>query len=193
MAELNCRRLANDAECVVISVDYRLAPETRFPGAHEDCIAATDWVAASAEELGIDATRIAVGGDSVGGNLAIGVTHHAREHGPPLVFQLLVYPVTDADFDRPSYIENAEGYFLTKNMMEWFWDCYVPDVEQRKHQMASPLRASNLSNLPPAFIITSEFDPLRDEGKPMAQRWQQRAFWSRPNVMTTPFTASIIC
>ncbi|NOK59459.1 MAG: hypothetical protein GFH27_549283n81 [Chloroflexi bacterium AL-W] len=165
IAEMNCRRLSNDTECVVISIDYRLAPETRFPGAHEDCIAATAWVAASADELGIDATRIAVGGDSTGGNLAIGVTHHAREHGPPLVFQLLVYPVTDADFDRPSYIENAEGYFLTKNMMEWFWDCYVPDVEQRKHPMASPLRASDFSNLPPAFIITSKFDPLRDEGE----------------------------
>lgn len=164
-AELNCRRLANDTECVVISIDYRLAPETPFPGAHEDCIAATAWVAASAEELGIDATRIAVGGDSAGGNLATSVALNARENGPALVFQLLVYPVTDYALNQPSYTENAEGYFLTKNMMEWFWDHYVPDVEQRPNPMVSPLRATDLSDLPPAFIITSEFDPLRDEGE----------------------------
>jgi len=163
--ELTCRKFANDVECVVVSVDYRLAPETPYPGAIDDCAAATTWVAESAAELGIDPTRIAVAGDSAGGNLAACVAYRARENGPELVFQLLIYPVTDANFDRPSYLDNAEGYLLTRHAMQWFWDCYVPDHAQRTEPDAAPLQADDLSGLPPAHIITAEFDPLRDEGE----------------------------
>jgi len=164
-AELNCRKFANEAQCVVVSVDYRLAPETPFPGAIDDCYAATAWVAESAMELNIDATRIAVGGDSAGGNLAACVAYRSRDKGPKLVFQLLVYPAIDADFTRPSYIDNGEDYFLTREWMEWFWDCYVPNKANRKNPLVAPIHASDLSRLPAAHIITAEFDPLRDEGE----------------------------
>jgi acetyl esterase len=164
-AEATCRMLANRVGCAVVSVDYRLAPETPFPGAVEDCLAATRWVASSAAELGIDAGRIAVGGDSAGGNLAACVAYCAREIGQELALQLLVYPVIDADFDRPSYIDNAEGYLLTRNAMQWYWDRYVPDHAQRRDPRVSPIHASKLSGLAPAFILTAEFDPLRDEAE----------------------------
>lgn len=164
-AELNCRKFANEAKCVVVSVDYRLAPETPFPGAIDDCYEATAWVAKSAMELKIDATRIAVGGDSAGGNLAACVAYRCRDKGPRLVFQLLIYPVIDADFTRPSYVDNAEGYLLTRALMEWFWDCYVPNSADRKNPLVAPIHASNLSRLPAAHIVTAEFDPLRDEGE----------------------------
>lgn len=164
-AELNCRKFANEAKCVVVSVDYRLAPETPFPGAIEDCYAATTWVAESGQELNIDTTKIAVAGDSAGGNLAACVAYRSRNSGPALVFQLLIYPVVDADFNRPSYIDNAEGYFLTQAYMQWFWDCYVPKMADRKNPLVAPIHASDLSGLPAAHIITAEFDPLRDEGE----------------------------
>jgi acetyl esterase len=164
-AELNCRKFANEAQCAVVSVDYRLAPEIPFPGAIDDCYAATAWVAESAEELGIDPTKIAVGGDSAGGNLAACVAYRCRDNGPKLVFQLLIYPVIDADFSRASYIENGDGYLLTRKWMEWFWDCYVPDKADRKNPLVSPIHASDLSGLPAAHIITAEFDPLCDEGE----------------------------
>jgi acetyl esterase len=163
--EFNCRRLANDVGCVVVSVDYRLAPETPFPGAIDDCFAATAWVAEFAGELGIDARRIAVGSDSAGGNLAACVAYRARTSGPPLMFQLLVYPATDAVFDRPSYKQNAKGYLLTRDAIQWFWDCYVPNSADRQPPLAAPLRAADLTGLPPALILTAEFDPLRDEGE----------------------------
>lgn len=162
---LNCRKFANEANCVVVSVDYRLAPETVFPGAVDDCLAATAWVAASSSELGIDPARIAVAGDSAGGNLAACVAYKARTEGPALVAQILVYPVIDADFNRPSYLDNAEGKLLTRSDMIWFWDCYVPDVAQRIDPAVAPIHATDLSGLPPAHIITAEFDPLRDEGE----------------------------
>ena len=164
-AEFSCRKLANDVECAVVSVDYRLAPETSFPGAIEDCSAATIWVASAADELGIDPQRIAVGGDSAGGNLTACAAYVARENGPTLAFQLLIYPVVDADFGRASYLDNAEGYLLTRSAMQWFWDLYVPDTEDRRNVGVSPIHAADLSGLPPALLITAEFDPLRDEAE----------------------------
>jgi acetyl esterase/lipase len=169
-----CRSLANAAGCAVVSVDYRLAPEHRFPAAPEDCYAATRFVAERGRELGIDAARIAVGGDSAGGNLTAVVSQMARDRrGPRLRFQLLVYPVTDASFDTPSYRENAEGYFLTTNMMKWFWGKYLADPGDAANPYASPLRAKDLTGLPPGLCITAEFDPLRDEGEAYAARLRQ--------------------
>jgi acetyl esterase len=164
-ADFNCRNLANGSKCVVISIDYRLAPETPFPGAIDDCYLATEWVSNHAAELGIDGQKIAVGGDSAGGNLAACVSLRARDNNLPLGFQLLVYPVINADFNTPSYLENANGYLVTRDFIQWCWDCYVPDRDERNHPDVSPINADNLSGLAPAFIITAEFDPLRDEGE----------------------------
>jgi len=164
-----CRRLCSSAGLMVISVDYRRAPETTYPGAVEDCYAATCWTAEHAAELGIDASRIAVGGDSAGGNLAAAVTLLARDRGgPALRFQLLIYPVTDSSFEWPSYRANGEGYLLSRRGMQWFWDQYVPDLDQRREPSASPLRAASLAGLPAALVQTAEFDPLRDEGEAYA-------------------------
>jgi acetyl esterase len=169
-----CRDLATGVPAVVVSVDYRLAPEHRFPAAADDALAATRWVAAHAAELGADPRRLAVGGDSAGGNLSAVTALRARdERGPALGFQLLVYPVTDGSMDYPSYRENAEGYFLTRTMMEWFWSHYVPDPAARRHPHASPLRAESLRGLPPALVITAEFDPLRDEGEAYGARLRE--------------------
>ena len=170
----SCRDLANRIGCVVVSVDYRLAPEARYPAAAEDCFAATKWVAENARALGVDAARIGIGGDSAGGNLTAVVALMARDRGgPALRHQLLIYPVTDADFSRPSYRENAEGYLLTTKAMEWFWGHYAPDPGQRREPYAAPLRARDLAGLPPAFVITAEYDPLRDEGEAYAERLRQ--------------------
>jgi acetyl esterase len=169
-----CRELANRIGCAVVSVDYRLAPESRYPAAAEDCYAATQWVAENAKALGVDAKRIAIGGDSAGGNLAAVVALMARDRGgPALRHQLLIYPVTDADFERASYRENAEGYLLTTKAMAWFWGHYVPELAQRQDGYAAPLRAKDLAGLPPAFVLTAEFDPLRDEGEAYAKRLAQ--------------------
>jgi acetyl esterase len=167
-ADHNCRRLANDVGCLVVSVDYRRAPETPFPGAIDDCWADTAWVAASSGELGADPRRIAVAGDSAGGNLAACVAYQARAHGLSLALQLLVYPVIDADFERSSYVENAEGYGLTYGSMRWYWDCYVPEAGLRSDPRVSPIHATDLSGLAPALILTAEYDPLRDEGEAYA-------------------------
>lgn len=166
-----CRELCAEAGCLVVSVDYRLAPEHPFPAAPEDCYAVTRWLAEHGAEIDADPTRIAVGGDSAGGNLAAVVALMARERrGPDLRHQLLVYPVTDHAFDTPSYSENAEGYMLTRDMMQWFWRHYLSDAAQGRDPLASPLRAKSLAGLPPATVITAEFDPLRDEGEAFAER-----------------------
>lgn len=166
-----CRELTNAAQCVVVSVDYRLAPEAPFPAAPEDCYAATCWVAENACDLDADPGRLAVAGDSAGGNLAAVVALMARDRGgPTLVHQLLIYPVTDYSFDTPSYIDNAEGYFLTREMMQWFWGHYLAAEADGMQPLASPLRADDVSNLPSATVITAEFDPLRDEGEAYAAR-----------------------
>ncbi len=169
-----CRRLANEGSCIVVSVDYRLAPEHKFPAAVEDCYAATQWVANNASALNGDPTRIAVGGDSAGGNLAAVVTLLARDQGgPSLLFQLLIYPVTDYHTPgTPSYQENAEGYYLTREDMFWFWDLYLNNEAEARHPHASPLLAESLQGLPPALVITAEYDVLRDEGERYAQRLQ---------------------
>ena len=167
-----CRQLANAAGCVVVSVDYHLAPEHPYPAAAEDAYAATRWTAANAAVFGGDAARIAVGGDSAGGNLAAVVALMARDRGgPPLVFQLLVYPVTDTPAsDHPSYRENAEGYFLTRDMMHWFWNHYCERDQDVADAYLCPLRAKDLGRLPRTLVITAEFDPLRDEGEAYAAR-----------------------
>jgi acetyl esterase len=166
-----CRGLANGAACVVVSVDYRLAPENKFPAAAEDCYAAAAWVAKHAPVIGGDPRRIAVGGDSAGGNLSAVVALMAGDRqGPELSLQLLVYPVTDSACDTPSYRENAEGYLLTRDAMAWFWNHYVRDDRDRINPHAAPLRAGNVAGTPPALVITAEFDPLRDEGEAYARR-----------------------
>ncbi len=166
-----CRCLANGSGCRVVSVDYRLAPEHPFPAAVEDCVAATNWVAAHAAEVGVDPKRLAVGGDSAGGNLAAVVSQLARKDGPQIVFQLLIYPVTQLGApDTPSMRENAKGYFLEKDAMDWFTKLYAPDKAHRSDPRLSPLKAADLSGLPPAYVITAGFDPLRDEGRDYADK-----------------------
>ena len=163
------RRLCRDLEALVVSVDYRLAPEHPFPAPLDDCFAATRWVAEHAAELGADPRRLAVGGDSAGGNLATAVALRCRdEDGPALAAQLLIYPVTDLSTpDRPSRVDNAEGYLLTRDDMSWFESAYVPDG-QATDPLASPLLA-DLSGLPPSVVVTAEYDPLRDEGDAYAE------------------------
>jgi acetyl esterase len=171
-ADNNARGLCMAADCVVVSVDYRLAPEAKFPAAADDCYAVTEWVAEHAADLRIDAKRVAVGGDSAGGNLAAVVAQLARNAGPELSYQMLIYPVTDANFGTGSYTENAVGYLLTKEDMEWFWECYLNAPADAKDPKAAPLQAANLAGLPPAIVITAEYDPLRDEGEAYAAKLQ---------------------
>lgn len=172
--DATCRELANGADCVVVSVDYRLAPEAKFPAAPEDCYAATRWVSREADQLGIDPARIAVAGDSAGGNLAAVVAMMCRDRdGPSLVHQLLIYPVTDNRFDTTSYKDNGSGYFLSANMMRWFWHHYLESEADGENPLASPLRARDLSGLPSATVLTAEYDPLRDEGRAYAKRLQE--------------------
>jgi acetyl esterase len=166
-----CRDLGHDAGCVVVSVAYRRAPEHRFPAAAEDAYAATLWAARNAAELGGDPEGIAVGGDSAGGNLAAVAALMARDRGgPKLLFQLLLWPIIDFAFDTPSYRECAEGYLLTRAEMRWFWDHYLASEADGRHPYASPIRAESLGGLPPALVLTAEFDPLRDEGEAYAAR-----------------------
>ena len=172
--DATCRALTNAAGCIVVAMEYRLAPEHKFPAAPEDCYAATQWVTANAAAIGGDPARLAIGGDSAGGNLTAVVAHMARDRGgPALRYQLLVYPVTDYHFDTASYRENAEGYLLTKDAMVWFWNHYLRSTTDGTNPLASPLRATNLHGLPPAMVLTAEFDPLRDEGEAYAARLQE--------------------
>jgi acetyl esterase len=167
-----CRALANEAGVVVVSVDYRLAPEHKFPAGLEDCLAATEWVMAHAEELGGDASRVMVAGDSAGGTLATVVALLRRDRGMAgLAGQILLYPTT-AYYDPPtaSYLENAEGYGLTRKGMIWFWDHYLNDKSEAADFRVSPLLAASLAGLPRAFVVTAEYDVLRDEGQSYAKR-----------------------
>ncbi len=172
-ADSTCRALANRAGCVVVSVDYRLAPEHPSPAALDDCVAALMWTVENFEVLGVDASRVAVGGDSAGGHLAALVCQRVRaDFGPDIDFQLLVYPVTDMTQSHPSIVENAEGYLLTRDSMEWFRHHYLGDGD-RTDPAVSPWHAPDLSGLPPALVITAELDPLRDEGEAYAARLQE--------------------
>jgi acetyl esterase len=166
-----CRTLAIKAKAMVIAVDYRLAPEHRFPAAVDDAYAALLWVAANAGMLGVDPSRIVVAGDSAGGNLAAVVSQVARDHGgPTLQAQVLLYPAVDLSrLDRQSTIDFASGFLLTRERMRWLIDLYVPDKAIRTSPMVSPLLATNHQGLAPAIVVTAEFDVLRDEGEEYAE------------------------
>lgn len=166
-----CRALASAAEIAVLSVEYPLSPEHRYPVALDTMRAALTAVADRADALGIDPSRIAVGGDSAGGNLSAALCLSARdEGGPAIAHQLLLYPVIDNDFSRASYTENAAGYLLSGAMMRWFWAQYLGDANAAPEPLAAPIRAGSLAGLPSATVITAEFDPLRDEGNAYAER-----------------------
>ena len=169
-----CRRLAVQGDCAVLSVDYRLAPETQFPGAVLDSYAATRWASDNAELLNIDHTKIAVGGDSAGGNLAAVMAQMAQDSREfSVALQLLIYPMTDQSREYPSYARNAQGYMLTTAALNWFMDNYIPDREDRKDPMASPMLRPSLEGLPPALVISAEFDPLVDENEAYARRLKE--------------------
>ncbi len=165
-----CRLLANGSGARLVSVDYRLAPEHPFPAAVEDAYAATRWVQENAAELGIDANRIAVAGDSAGGNLATVVCQMARKTDLDLVFQVLIYPVVQIHAETASMAAFAEGYLLERRTMDWFMDQYIPQGTDSADPRLSPLMADDLSGLPPAMIVTAGFDPLRDEGRAYAEK-----------------------
>jgi acetyl esterase len=166
-----CRSLANAVGCVVITVGYRLAPEARFPAAVEDCYTVTRWIADNCGDLGVDAGRIAVGGDSAGGNLAAAVTLLARDRGgPALTGQLLVYPNTDYSTQSGSMRDNTDPYLFNRTSVAWYWQHYLSTPDDGANPLASPLRASSLAGLPRALVITAEHDPLRDQGEAYAGR-----------------------
>ena len=172
--DATCRALANAAGAIVVSVDYRLAPEHKFPIPFDDSYAATVWAAANAASLGGDPSRLAVAGASAGGNLAATISLRARdENGPHLVQQSLIYPVTDKDYSRPSYAENGAGYGLSYASMVYFWDCYLSSEADASNPYVAPMLAEDLSGLPPAFVLTCEYDPLRDEGEAYAARLRE--------------------
>ena len=166
-----CRQLTAESGVSVVSVAYRLAPEHKFPAAVDDAWAATRWVVAHAAELGVDASRVVVGGDSAGGNLAAVVALLARDQGvPSIALQVLIYPVTDLAAETRSYRDFAEGYLLTREGMRWFIAHYLNAESEAADWRASPVRARSLAQLPPALIVTAGFDPLRDEGEAYAKR-----------------------
>ena len=169
--DVPCRALANRAGCVVVAVDYRMAPEHPFPAAVADSWIALLWVAEHAAEMGVDAGRIAVGGDSAGGNLAAVMTLRAAERShPKLAAQVLVYPVTDVDLETESYSRNGTGYGLSRDLMRWYIEQYAPDARTHRDEELAPLKAISVQGLPPALVVTCEFDPLRDEGEAYASR-----------------------
>jgi acetyl esterase len=166
-----CRRMSNSGGFAIVSVDYRMAPEHTFPVAVEDAYAALEWAAAGAHGLAIDPERLAVSGDSAGGNLAAVVTLLARDNnGPAIRFQGLIYPATDMNMTTQSHVDFAEGHILTRNSMVWFHEQYLNSAEDREDWRASPIKHENLAGLPPALVITAGHDPLKDEGKAYADR-----------------------
>ncbi len=166
-----CRQLASASGCAVIAVDYRMGPEDKFPAAVDDAEDVVRYVAANSTQLKIDATRIAVGGDSAGGNLSTVVAMLCRDSGGPAIkFQLLIYPGTDMAMDHPSHTLFAEGYNLTRDLMHYFRGHYLNDMAEIKDWRASPLLAQSHVNLPPAYVLTAGFDPLKDEGKEFADK-----------------------
>lgn len=168
-ADATARDLCVGGNCVVVSVDYRLAPEHKFPTPFEDCLTATMWAMANAEALGSRPDLIAVGGDSAGGNLAAAVSLAQDDLPQPLAFQLLVYPATDFAYSTRSYEVNGQGMFLETSSMRWFWNHYIDNTDLSGYNIfASPLRARLSADLPPALVITAQFDPLRDEGEAYA-------------------------
>ena len=165
------RKLAARTGCAVVLVDYRLAPEHRYPVAVDDSYAALEWVHAHRQDIAGRDVPIVVGGDSAGGNLAAVMAQRSRDRGgPPIAFQALIYPVTDADFDTASYTAAENQLMLSREGMVWFWDHYLPEAARRSEADASPLRAKDLSGLPPAIVLTAEYDVLRDEGEAYAER-----------------------
>jgi acetyl esterase len=174
-SDVACRRMAKEIGCLVVSVEYRLAPEAPYPAAVEDCYAAAHWVSQQGLEIGADPNLICVSGISAGGNLAAAVSLMARDRGTPQIRrQLLVCPCLDLDFETASYLDNAEGYQLERGDMIYFWDTYLGCRDElRDEPYAMPMRASSLANLPPAHIITAEYDPLRDDGEAYAKKLRQ--------------------
>ncbi len=168
-----CRQLANGAGCAVFSVDYRLAPEYPFPAAVEDCVGAVRFVHQEAAALRVDRSRIALGGDSAGGNLAAVAALHARDAGPPIAFQLLIYPAADQRCGFDSHERNGAGYLLTREAIEFFRRCYLPDRAAWTDWRASPLLAPSHAGLPPALVLTAGYDPLVDEGRAYAEKLRQ--------------------
>ena len=175
-SDVLCRRMAARLRCAIVNVDYRLAPEHRFPTAVDDSYAALEWAAANVERISAVEGRAAgdlpllVGGDSAGGNLAAVVARRARDrHGPKIALQILVYPATDTDLDRSTYRAPDNQLFLTRDAMRWFWDHYAPDLACRQHPDAAPLKAADLTGLPPALVLLAEHDVLREEGERYAE------------------------
>ena len=168
-----CRGIAAHGNCAVVAVDYRMGPEHKFPAAVEDAVTALQWVAANASSLGVDPARLVVAGESAGGNLAAVAALALRDSGPRLAMQVLVYPVTDQAADTDSLRRFAQGYSLTRELLQWYQRNYLRDERDRSDWRASPLRAKDHSQLPPAYVITAGFDPLLDEGKAYAERLAQ--------------------
>jgi acetyl esterase len=171
-ADRTARKLANRTGAVVVSIDYRLAPEHPFPSCYDDTVGTLEWVAAHAGDLDADGARIAIGGDSAGGNLSAVAAIAARDRGLGLRHQLLVYPVTDATLSYPSMDENASGYLLERTTMQWFVEHYAGETDPKDPRI-SPMYADDLSGVAPATVITAEFDPLRDEGEAYAERLRE--------------------
>ena len=168
------RKLAERTSCAVVLVEYRLAPEHRYPAAVDDSYAALNWVEKHLSDIEGEEVPLIVAGDGAGGNLAAVTAIRARDHsGPPIALQVLIYPVTDADLDRPSYTDPENDLLLTRDGMIWFWDHYLPESSRRTEPDASPLHTENLSGLPPAVILTADHDVLRDEGEAYAARLQE--------------------
>jgi acetyl esterase len=171
--DVACRKLADEGQLIVISIDYRLAPEHKFPAAVNDAVAATTWIADNAKQLGIDASRLTVGGDSAGGNLAAVVAMSARDNGPAIAGQVLIYPAVDFAMKHPSHSEPETSVLLTHSAIKWFTGLYLNSATDGNDWRASPARATTLAGLPPAYVLTAGADPLRDEGVEYAERLKQ--------------------